>query len=79
VEHFHQKLIKLLEWLLVHKVFFIFILILLFDFIFFYNKDEIQKISEKLQEAQKLNIHIASEEFLNEIKKSPSINNYGKM
>jgi len=79
VEHFHQKLIKLLEWLLVHKVFFIFILILLFDFIFIYNKDEIQKVSEKLQEEQTLNIHIASEEFLNEIKKSPSINNYGKM
>jgi hypothetical protein len=37
-------------------------------------KDEIQKMSKKLQEAQTLNIHVVSEEFLNEIKTDrPSI------
>ncbi|CAM4807466.1 unnamed protein product [Rotaria magnacalcarata] len=38
------------------------------------SKDEIQKMGKKLQEAQMLNIHIVSEEFLNEIKKDrPSV------
>jgi hypothetical protein len=37
-------------------------------------KDEIQKMSKKLQEAQTLNIHVVSEEFLNDIKTDrPSI------
>jgi hypothetical protein len=42
---------------------------ILLDFDVFIKKDEIQKISEKIQEAQTLNIHIVSDEFLNEIKK----------
>ncbi|CAF1225824.1 unnamed protein product [Rotaria sp. Silwood1] len=38
------------------------------------SKDEIQKKSKKLQDAEKLNIHIVSEEFINEIKNDrPSI------
>jgi hypothetical protein len=40
----------------------------------FFFEDEIQKMSKKLQDAQTLNIHIVSEEFLNEIKTDrPSI------